>query len=62
LARWLDGHADMLVMQWSCSLRTSRQHIHIANPYIDMVLSTTIFRVGDGLPLAASVDDENVSK
>jgi len=26
-----------------------------------MVRSTTIFRVSDGLPLAASVDDETVS-
>jgi hypothetical protein len=26
-----------------------------------MVRSTTIFRVTDGLPLAASVDDETVS-
>jgi len=26
-----------------------------------MVRSTTIFRVSDALPLAASVDDENVS-
>lgn len=33
----------------------------IRSLYITMVRSTTIFRVSDGLPLAASVDDETVS-
>lgn len=36
----------------------------LSTPYtsIAMVRSTTIFRISDGLPLAASVDDETVSR
>ncbi len=43
-----------------CRATARNQSCHYAQRPAQIMLSTTIFRISDGLPLAASVDDENV--